>query len=153
MTLTGMETSRTGFLLISAQVLLCIALLWFGWAIVLARPWLWLGVATGAAIMVAGVMTMRMSQLRVHPEPGEMAELCERGIYGIIRHPMYAGLLLASAMFAFGAERAWIGWGLWLGLLLVLLAKLRIEERLWLERDRRYADYRKRTKRLVPWLW
>ncbi len=140
-----------GLLLVTGQVGLCLALLWFGWRGLHAHPWLWLGVAAGTGIMVAGVMAMRMSHVRVHPEPGEKAELCERGIYGHIRHPMYAGVLLAFAMFAVGA--GWIGAILWLGLLFVLLAKLRIEERLWTARDGRYADYIRRTRRLIPGVW
>lgn len=146
-----MKYSTKGLLLVTAQVALCVVLLWLGWRGVMELPWLWIGVAIGGAILTSGVVTMRMSHVRVHPEPGEKAELCERGIYGHIRHPMYSGVLLAFAMFAMGA--GWIGAVLWLGLLLVLLAKLRIEERLWSDRDARYVEYRKRTKRLVPGIW
>lgn len=146
-----MKYSKKGLFLVMAQVALCVALLWLGWRGVMEVPWLWIGVAIGGAILTSGVVTMRMGHVRVHPEPGEKAELCERGIYGHIRHPMYSGVLLAFAMFAVGA--GWMGVFLWLGLLLVLQVKLRTEERLWSERDARYADYMKRTKRLVPGVW
>ncbi|MCB1093160.1 MAG: isoprenylcysteine carboxylmethyltransferase family protein, partial [Verrucomicrobiae bacterium] len=144
-----MPSSRLGQWLVAAQVGLCVWLIWLGWSGVLAHPWLWPGVVVGVVISASGVWAMRLSRLRVTPEPGEEATLCERGIYGWIRHPMYAGLLLAFAMFAIGAGNpfAWLGWA---GLLGVLLAKLRIEERLWSGRDPAYRAYMSRTKRLVP---
>ncbi len=94
---------------------------------------------------------MRVGQVRVTPLPGEGATLCRRGPYRFIRHPMYSGQLLAFAMFAVG-EGGLAGWLAWLSLAAVLWIKIEIEERFWLVRDPEYAEYRRTTKRLVPWI-
>ncbi|HET7848671.1 MAG TPA: isoprenylcysteine carboxylmethyltransferase family protein [Pseudolabrys sp.] len=75
------------------------------------------------------------------------------GLYGVVRHPMYAGALLLIGLtpLALGSYRA----------LLVLiplaptLAWRLIDEEHYLKRHLRgYADYCRRTPyRLVPWVW
>ncbi len=62
---------------------------------------------------------------------------------------MYAGLLLATGCLALGAK--WVGL-CWLPLLLVLWIKLRREEQLLCAKWPEYADYMKRSKRLIPWV-
>jgi protein-S-isoprenylcysteine O-methyltransferase Ste14 len=140
-----------GVVLVAAQVALCLALIWLGWRGVVADYRFWPGVAAGVLISAAGVSAMRLTRVKITPEPGAGATLCDRGIYRHIRHPMYAGLLLAFAMFALAGGVAALG--AWMGLLVVLLMKLRIEERLWSARDAAYRDYQQRTKRLLPGVW
>ena len=147
-----MKSRMSGIALVSAQVACCIALIWLGGRGVWENRWLWPGVLAGAAVGAAGVWAMRLSRVKVTPEPGVGAELCERGIYRHIRHPMYAGLLLAFAMFALGAG-GWPAWMVWVGLFAVLLAKLRIAEHLWSARGPAYREYMTRTKRLAPGIW
>lgn len=147
-----MRLPGTGFWLVMAQFGLCTALLILGWRGLWNQPWLWSGVAAGGAIAGAGVAAMRASRVRLAPEPGQDAELCQRGIYRWIRHPMYAGVLLAFAMCAW-ATGTLLGGALWAALAGVLAAKARIEERLWTHRDPGYAAYVRRTKRLVPGIW
>lgn len=137
--------------LVTAQVTCCCLLIWLGWRGVLGTVWLWPGVIAGIGVSVAGVRAMRLSRLKITPEPGEQAALVDSGIYSHIRHPMYAGLLLAFGMFAIGGGIP--GGVTWLGLFLVLWAKLSIEERLWRRRDPAYAGYCSRTRRLIPGLW
>jgi protein-S-isoprenylcysteine O-methyltransferase Ste14 len=83
----------------------------------------------------------------------ENHELIQSGPYGFVRHPIYTGLLLAF----FGSA---VSLGEWRGLLafvLVLIAfriKLGIEER-WMTElfGPAYAEYRKRVRMLVPFVW
>jgi protein-S-isoprenylcysteine O-methyltransferase Ste14 len=112
----------------------------------------WLGVvlfAAGGALRVWPVFVLghRFSGL-VAIQPGHT--LVTHGIYGVIRHPSYLGLLLNA-----------LGWGLAfrsvVGVLLAallippLLARIRAEERLlWSEFGAAYHGYRARTWRLVP---
>ena len=95
---------------------------------------------------------MRVSNVKMAPEPEDAAELCERGIYRFIRHPMYSGLLMGMTMFAVAAG-GWSGWVLWAGLAAVLWGKLSLEEKLWVEHDPAYREYMKRTRRLIPWIF
>lgn len=77
-------------------------------------------------------------------------ELIQRGPYRVVRHPIYTGLITAFAGTA-------IAIGEWRALLAVLIVsvsfwfKLRMEER-WLgeEFGDAYAQYRQRTKALIP---
>lgn len=134
-----------------AQVAFCLILIALGSRGVIQNYWLWPGVLLGVIVSASGVWAMRWSHVKLTPEPGATSTLCRRGIYRRIRHPMYAGLLLAFAMFAFAA--GFWGWPAWLGLFAVLAAKMRIEETEWLRRDAAYAEYRENTKRLIPGIW
>src|SRR5262249_24811753 len=74
-------------------------------------------------------------------------------LYRYIRHPSYAGMLLymAGYMLVF---RSWLGLLLVAGMLAVLVGRMNAEEAL-LESEFReeYAAYRRRTWRLVPWVY
>jgi len=140
-----------GRFLVVAQVTGIVVLLLLGWQGMVRNALLMLGVVCATFLGIHAVMMMRWKNLRATPEPGEHAELCELGIYGLIRHPMYAASLLGAGMFALGAGSGW-AYGLWVLLVIVLWVKLRREESLWLEKEPAYAGYMKRTKRLIPFL-
>lgn len=115
----------------------------------------WLGVilfAAGGALRIWPVFVLgtRFSGL-VAIQPGHT--LATSGIYRIIRHPSYLGLLVAS-----------LGWGLafrsGVGVLLEallippLVARIQAEERLLRsEFGAEYDTYRGRTSRLIPGLY
>jgi len=115
----------------------------------------WLGVAlfaVGGALRLWPVFVLgdRFSGL-VAIQPGH--RLVTSGVYGVIRHPSYLGLLISS-----------LGWGLafrsWIGVLLAallvppLLARINAEERLLRSQfGDEYDAYRARTSRLIPGLY
>jgi protein-S-isoprenylcysteine O-methyltransferase Ste14 len=109
------------------------------------------------AIVVAGGLAARgiwdlRSGLSPFPRPVAGAPLIESGAYRLLRHPIYSGLVLGA-----------IGWGLVTGsvpaigaagLLFLLLAAKSHREELWLAAIHpRYAAYRQKTKRLIPWIY
>ena len=106
--------------------------------------------AIGLAIMAAAIIALRQV-IQIAPEPKEGGHLVTRGIYGWLRHPIYTAILLVV-----------IGLFLRKPTLLVAIAgavvivflfiKVRLEERLLLERYPDYAGYRRRTWGLVPGL-
>jgi len=107
-------------------------------------------IAGGLILAVRGTRDMRQA-LTPLPYPRAGAELVETGVYGLVRHPIYGGLVLMAA-----------GWGLLTAspaalaaaalLLLFFELKSRREEA-WLEgRFAGYAAYRARTRRLIPWI-
>ena len=80
-------------------------------------------------------------------------QLVTRGLYRYIRHPSYAGMLLYMAGYVL-VFRCWLGLLLVAGTLAILLARMNAEEAL-LEGEfgEEYASYRRRTWRLVPWVY
>jgi protein-S-isoprenylcysteine O-methyltransferase Ste14 len=115
----------------------------------------WLGVVlftAGSALRLWPVFVLghRFSGL-VAIQPGHT--LVTSGVYGLIRHPSYLGLLVGS-----------LGWGLafrsGVGVLLAallippLLARIRAEETLLRTQfGAEYDAYCTRTSRLIPWIY
>ena len=112
-----------------------------------------LALEIAAALLGAwAVWIMRRSRLRVLPEVAAGATLVTAGPYRWIRHPMYtAGLLLTGALTVDAPSP--LRFGLWLALVAVLVAKLAREERLLRAHFAGYAEYARRTARLLPGLW
>ena len=79
-------------------------------------------------------------------------ELVTSGPYRYVRHPMYAGGLIACIGSAIVAGGAWI-------FLFVILASLFLwrvgaEDKLMAQQfPNEYPDYKKRTKALIPFVW
>ena len=115
----------------------------------------WLGVvlfAAGGALRIWPVFVLgrRFSGL-VAIQPGHT--LVTSGVYGIIRHPSYLGLLVNSLGWAL-AFRSAVGIVLTVLLIPPLLARIGAEERLLQTQfGAEYDSYRSRTWRLIPGLY
>ena len=115
----------------------------------------WLGVvlfAAGGALRIWPVFVLghRFSGL-VAIQPGHT--LVTGGVYAVIRHPSYLGLLVNSLGWGL-AFRSGVGVLLTALLILPLLARIRAEERLLRSQfDGEYDTYCARTSRLIPWLY
>ena len=112
----------------------------------------------GLAVMGGGILFAARAvrdlgrSLTPLPRPRDGAELVQTGTYASVRHPIYGGLVLASA-----------GWGLLtaspaaLALVPVVAAFFWLKsarEEAWLaERFPGYEAYRLRTSRLLPGIW
>ena len=103
-------------------------------------------------LMVTSILAMKIQNLRVSPVPGEKHELCTQGPYRWIRHPMYTAGLLFCGAFTIGVNTLGTT-GLWALLIIVLYAKAKLEEKLWLGHSVSYAPYMEGTKRFVPFLF
>ena len=115
----------------------------------------WLGLvlfAAGGALRIWAVFVLghRFSGL-VAIQPGHT--LVSSGIYSVIRHPSYLGLLVNSLGWAL-AFRSGVGVLLTALLIPPLVARIRAEERLLRTHfGSEYQDYCRRTSRLVPGLY
>ena len=109
-----------------------------------------LGLA-GAVLATAGLVSLGRN-LTPLPRPKAGAELVERGAYRLVRHPIYAGLALAAVGWALGT-RSPIALVLAFALLAFFDLKSRREERWLLEAYPGYAAYRRRVKKLVPFIY
>ena len=107
--------------------------------------------AAGLLLVVSGVVWLR-SNLSPLPLPRQGATLVRGGPFRIVRHPMYAGAILAG-----------VGWSLyvqgsltlaWALLLFVLFDVKSRREELWLdERFPEYDAYRRRVRKLIPFVY
>lgn len=115
----------------------------------------WVGVVVYCAggvlrIWPVFVLGRRFSGL-VAIQPGHT--LVTTGLYGVIRHPSYLGLLVMSLGWAL-AFRSWAGVLLTFITLVPLIARICAEETLlhsWFGAE--YDTYRRRTSRLIPGLY
>ena len=113
-----------------------------------------LGLLLGAAgVGLAGAGAMGWgANLSALPHPKDEAVLVEDGVYRLVRHPIYAGLIVGA-----------LGWGLLTNSLLALLLALgllvffdfksRREEARLLARFPAYAAYRQRVRKFIPYIY
>jgi protein-S-isoprenylcysteine O-methyltransferase Ste14 len=107
--------------------------------------------ALGALLAVRGLLDLR-ENLTPFPKPLSGGRLVDWGSYGLVRHPIYGGLVIGAA-----------GWGLLAasaaallatGVLLVFFDLKSRREEAWLaEAYPDYGSYRRRTRKLLPWIY
>ena len=114
-----------------------------------------LGIAAGIALIAGGLVFILRGVLDLGgaftavPRPREDAGLVETGVYRMVRHPIYSGVILAAVGVAI-VQASLVGLALALVLAIVLRLKSGLEEG-WLEaRYPGYAGYRSRTPRFIP---
>jgi protein-S-isoprenylcysteine O-methyltransferase Ste14 len=108
-------------------------------------------IAIGGVFGTGGVLALGRN-LTPFPKPIEGGTLVTSGVYGWVRHPIYTGLILGT-----------LGWSLWnanllgVGLALLLFAffdlKSRREERWLTEAYPNYPEYRRRVRKLIPFVY
>lgn len=145
-----------------AQFMLIPLLLLLMWLVPLGRGWPapldWLGriaglllLMTAAWLLLGGILHLGRN-LTVNPKPIEQGQLVETGAYAVVRHPIYAGIIigfLAIALFF----NSLVGV---LGALIVFVffdQKSRREEAWLSEAYAGYAGYKRRTRKLIPFLY
>jgi len=104
-------------------------------------------VAGLALVIVAGISLGR--SLTANPVPLERAQLKTSGLYSVVRHPIYTGLLLVALGLTMGSGSLW-HIAMLLALVVLLNFKARFEEAMLLEKFDGYAEYASRVGRLVP---
>lgn len=140
----------TGWVLVVLQFALLLAM-------IIHAPYLpagvWLYVlGLGVLLGLWAVIVIPPRHLRIHPEPATDAMLVRRGPYRVIRHPMYAALLLVAFSWV-GGRSSLAGVGLCVALAVVLHFKIRLEEAFLLKCFPAYRDYKNATFRIVPFIW
>lgn len=111
-----------------------------------------LALMLGGALLAARGMLDLGRNLTPVPRPRDDAQLVETGIYALVRHPIYGGIIVAA-----------VGWGALLaspaalllaGLLAVFFHLKSRREEAWLATHYSgYLTYVSRTRRFIPWLY
>lgn len=136
------------YILVGAQFLCIIGLMVTGPIVPKRLEFLALALL-GGGIACWATWTMKLRNLHVFPEVQTGSQLVLEGPYRHIRHPMYLAVLLVSLAWLMESLTWWRGI-LWLLLVVVLLMKIRLEERLLRDHFPAYAGYQTRTSRLLP---
>lgn len=107
--------------------------------------------ALGLALAMAGLLRLG-NNLSVFPHPKPNAALVQTGAYRVVRHPIYAGLIVGA-----------VGWALlnaslvtlvYAGLLFAFFdIKSRREERQLARAFPEYDAYRARVRKLIPFIY
>lgn len=119
---------------------------------------IWSGRIAGGLFALVGTYFILAGSLRLGrnitpvPYPKEHATLVESGPYRIVRHPIYSGGILAG-----------LGWAFWVhGTLTILYViimfvffdvKSRREEVWLVEKYGAYPEYKKRVRKLIPFIY
>lgn len=107
-------------------------------------------VMAGLSIAYVAVGQNRFAAPTIHDQSAEGQRVIETGLYGVVRHPFYAGMLLvyAGAALWLGSYAAAVAS---VGFLIMTLARIVIEERYLREHLSGYAPYAQRVRaRLIP---
>lgn len=97
------------------------------------------------------IFTMRF-RFNVSPEPIREVNLVSNGPYRFIRHPMYTSVIgLTACLIADEFSIARLVY--WILLTAILIFKLSYEEKLLCKKFATYTEYRRKTKRLIPFLY
>ena len=117
---------------------------WTGAWVCVALVALGIGFAWWARVYLGRLWSAHITRKADH-------RVVDSGPYGVVRHPIYSGLLL-SLLATSAAKGTVLGVGGFVFLLLGFWMKARVEEQ-WLARELdpgAYADYRKRVPMLMP---
>ena len=104
----------------------------------------------GAILAVLGVVGLGPA-LTASPIPREHAPLMTTGVYGLMRNPIYTGLMTGALGLVLFGSTVWHIVA-WLALALLLGVKSRWEERMLIAEHPDYRDYGTRVGRFLPGL-
>jgi 2-amino-4-hydroxy-6-hydroxymethyldihydropteridine diphosphokinase len=148
-------TARGGWWVVAQGVVLAASLLALADDPGSPAAWMaWLGVAVAGAGALQAILGLRHlgTNLTAYPQPLETARLVARGVYRLVRHPIYGGIVLM--MVGAGLFRASAA-ALVIGVVggMFFWFKARFEERMLRCHYPGYTDYATQvTRRLIPWV-
>ena len=120
------------------------------WSLISLVIGLGLGLA-GFLLSIAGLLRLGPN-LTPLPHPKDDATLVETGVYGLVRHPIYSGIILAA--FGWAGIRASTLTLLYVALLFIFFDfKTRREERWLAAKFTAYTAYQGRVRKLIPWIY
>ena len=111
--------------------------------------YLLLGIAVLIGLMA--IINIKPRNLNIVPTLKDQHQLVINGIYRYIRHPMYTSVLLSCIAFTL-SNAHYLAQGVMLVLVINLILKSNLEEKLLIQRFDTYQNYRNKTGCFVPFL-
>lgn len=158
----GWRTGRRGEYWVMVQMLLLLGLVFLPTyhppGLTLATPWIYAvwGLATlvgglAAVLFGKGLLDLGAS-LTPLPYPKDDGHLVQEGVYGLVRHPIYSGVILGLVSIAL-AQVSLTHLGAAIAFFLFFNAKADREEQWLSEKYPDYPLYQQRVKKLIPWMY
>jgi len=104
--------------------------------------------AIGLAVLFAGFMGLGKS-LTANPVPNQDGVLVTKGIYSLVRHPIYLGLLSITLGLVISSG-VWAQIIVWIALAALLVYKMRWEEVLLTAKYKGYPEYMTKVPAIIP---
>lgn len=104
------------------------------------------------AFGILAVLNMRVGNFNITPKVKQHGKMVSHGIYKMIRHPMYLSILVFITPLIIN-HFTWFRLGMGLALLIDLILKLEYEERLLIRHFEGYREYRKKSYKLLPFIY
>jgi protein-S-isoprenylcysteine O-methyltransferase Ste14 len=103
-------------------------------------------------IGVWAVLAMKLHTLTVLPSVKQGGQLCTTGPYRVIRHPMYTAVLLLLLGLLLN-NYSHTGLVVFFIVLVDLIVKMNVEEKILIAHYTEYKNYMTKTKRIIPFLY
>ncbi len=108
--------------------------------------------SAGVFLAILAIYVVKIRNINITPTVKQNSELITSGPYRIIRHPMYIAQLIAVLPLVIDYF-SWYRLATFLILLVTLLVKIEYEEKQLIVHFPEYADYRKKTSKLIPFIY
>lgn len=117
-------------------------------------------IATGVAAALAGFAAILLGKglldlgqsLTPLPYPRSDGELVQTGVYGIVRHSLYSGIILLAIAYTLWTTS--VSHAVATVILFIFFDRKAAQEERWLsEKYSDYSAYQQRVKKLLPWIY
>lgn len=147
----GRRKSYLAWLLVMLQFLF-IGLIFITSPLMHLKLWVILVILSGIALGLYAIQTIRLGNFNISPHVKPNGKLIAHGPYRFVRHPMYTAILLTCWPLVLG-HFSYLKLGFVVGLTLVLIAKLHIEEQYLTKAFAPYLEYTRTSKKLIPFIY
>lgn len=105
----------------------------------------------GLVLFAKGLLDLGNS-LTPLPHPREDGQLVQSGVYGLVRHPVYSGVIFVAI--AWALYQLSLSHLIGAAVLFLFFDRKACREEIWLTQTYPdYGDYRQRVKKFIPWLY